>query len=342
MTLLRGHFAMTLVVSTDASAHAAEAGPSTRSQGSGLVVSVLGISAEPDAVAAGPSRTCWPSTEPTARASFRGRRAGRLLRRQRHGSHDAARRFAVRADRRGRAPRRRRRRRADRPRSAELAAGLGVEANLAHRHRGLGPAVIELPPLPAGQVLTVVTAPATVLSTPSVEVDPLDPAVAQLAADLLATQRVSPGCVGLAAPQVGVGWRVFSLDVTGHPKARTVHGEYVLVNPVLESATRNEKGREGCMSVPGPHRRRQARDPGGGQRPPAGQRREGGGRDRRVRGPRAPARAGPPRRAAVPRPRGRAERPARAQGVPGAGRVTVLTPLACSSATVPGGLARVA
>jgi len=110
--------------------------------------------------------------------------------------------------------------------------------------------VIELPPLPAGRVLPVVSAPDGVLSTPSIEVDPLDPAVVQLAADLVATQRVSPGCVGLAAPQVGVGWRVFSLDVARHPKARTVHGEYVLVNPVLESATRNEKGREGCMSVP--------------------------------------------------------------------------------------------
>ena len=107
-----------------------------------------------------------------------------------------------------------------------------------------------MPDLPEGRVLAVVTAPAGVLSTPSVEVDPLDPAVVQLAADLLATQRVSPGCVGLAAPQVDVGWRVFSLDVTRHPKARTVHGEYVLVNPTLESATRNEKGREGCMSVP--------------------------------------------------------------------------------------------
>jgi len=110
--------------------------------------------------------------------------------------------------------------------------------------------VIVLPPLPEGRVLAVVSAPDPVLSTPSVEVDPRDPAVLALAADLLATQRVSPGCVGLAAPQVGVGWRVFSLDVTRHPKARTVHGEYVLVNPVLESATRNEKGREGCMSVP--------------------------------------------------------------------------------------------
>jgi peptide deformylase len=110
--------------------------------------------------------------------------------------------------------------------------------------------VIVLPPLPPGRVLPVVTAPDAVLSTPSVEVDPADPEVAQLAADLIATQRVSPGCVGLAAPQVGVGWRVFSLDVTRHPKARTVHGEYVVVNPRVVSATRNEKGREGCMSVP--------------------------------------------------------------------------------------------
>ncbi len=71
-----------------------------------------------------------------------------------------------------------------------------------------------------------------------------------LAADLLATQRSSPGCVGLAAPQIGVGARVFSLDVSGHPKARTNHGTLVLVNPVVESATRWERGREGCLSVP--------------------------------------------------------------------------------------------
>jgi peptide deformylase len=104
--------------------------------------------------------------------------------------------------------------------------------------------------LPEGRVLAVVMAPARGLSTPSVEVDPCDPAVAQLAADLLATQRGSPGCVGLAAPQVGVGLRVFSLDVTGHPKARGCHGALVLANPVIRSAARAERGREGCMSVP--------------------------------------------------------------------------------------------
>ncbi|MGN6245430.1 MAG: peptide deformylase [Motilibacteraceae bacterium] len=104
--------------------------------------------------------------------------------------------------------------------------------------------------LPAGEVRPVVTAPAAVLATPSVEVDPTDPDVVRLAVDLLATQRVSPGCVGLAAPQVGVGWRVFSLDVSAHPKTRTCHGAFVIVNPVVEEATRWQKGREGCMSVP--------------------------------------------------------------------------------------------
>jgi peptide deformylase len=107
-----------------------------------------------------------------------------------------------------------------------------------------------LPSLPEGRVRAVVRAPARGLSTPSAEVDPRDPEVAQLAADLLATQRVSPGCVGLAAPQIGVGLRVFSLDVTGHPKARRCQGALVLANPVVVSASRSERGREGCMSVP--------------------------------------------------------------------------------------------
>ncbi len=109
---------------------------------------------------------------------------------------------------------------------------------------------LALPALPTGRVLAVVRAPAAVLSTASVEVDPRDPAVVQLAADLLETQRVSPGCVGLAATQVGVGWRMFSLDVSAHPKARTSHGRFVLVNAEIVRSSRWEKGREGCMSVP--------------------------------------------------------------------------------------------
>ncbi len=104
--------------------------------------------------------------------------------------------------------------------------------------------------LPRGVVRDVVTAPDPVLAHPCEEVDPGAVEVVQLAADLLATMDVSPGCVGLAANQVGVPWRVFCLDVSTHPKSRTCHGRFVLVNPQIVAASRNEKAREGCMSVP--------------------------------------------------------------------------------------------
>lgn len=101
-----------------------------------------------------------------------------------------------------------------------------------------------------GSVRPVVTAPDPVLSQSAKEVDARDPSVAALAADLIATMRVSPGCVGLAAVQVGVPWHLFVLDVSGHPKARTCHGTVALCNAEVLEATRWQKGREGCMSVP--------------------------------------------------------------------------------------------
>lgn len=103
---------------------------------------------------------------------------------------------------------------------------------------------------PEGRVRPVVTAPAAVLSAVGDEVDPTDPEIVQLAADLVATMRVSPGCVGLAAPQVGVGAQVFSVDVTDHPKAAITHGTFVLCNAKIIEASRWKAGREGCMSVP--------------------------------------------------------------------------------------------
>ena len=101
-----------------------------------------------------------------------------------------------------------------------------------------------------GRVRAVVVAPAAVLKQPGAAVDPADPETLRLAADLIATMRVSPGCVGLAAPQVGVGAQVFAVDVTGHPKTRECHGTFVLCNAEVVEASRWQKAREGCMSVP--------------------------------------------------------------------------------------------
>ena len=101
-----------------------------------------------------------------------------------------------------------------------------------------------------GRVLAVVRAPEPVLGQVGSEVDPTAESTVQLAADLVATMRVSPGCVGLAAPQVGVSAKMFCVDVTEHPKTRSHHGTFVLCNAVVVQASRNEKAREGCMSVP--------------------------------------------------------------------------------------------
>lgn len=92
--------------------------------------------------------------------------------------------------------------------------------------------------------------PHPLLKRPAEEVDPLDPRWVRLADDLVETMRVSPGCVGLAAPQVGEAARVFCADVSGHRKAVSCHGLIVLVNPVIISASAPETAREGCMSVP--------------------------------------------------------------------------------------------
>ena len=71
-----------------------------------------------------------------------------------------------------------------------------------------------------------------------------------LAADLLDTMFASPSCVGVAAPQINVSLRAFSVDVTGHKKADSCHGPFVLFNPVLILARHLELAREGCLSVP--------------------------------------------------------------------------------------------
>jgi peptide deformylase len=109
---------------------------------------------------------------------------------------------------------------------------------------------LALPTLPDGRVLEVIHAPNHLLSVSGLPVNPADPVVVQLCADLVATMRVSPGCVGLAAPQVGVSASAFCVDVSAHPKTRTAHGLIVLLNAEIVEASRNEKGREGCMSIP--------------------------------------------------------------------------------------------
>ena len=99
-------------------------------------------------------------------------------------------------------------------------------------------------------VRPVLRLPEPVLKQRSQPVGRIDDAALALAADLVDTMRASPACVGLAAPQIGVGLRAFAIDVTGHRKARSCHGEVVLFDPEILVASDPVHGREGCMSVP--------------------------------------------------------------------------------------------
>jgi len=81
-----------------------------------------------------------------------------------------------------------------------------------------------------------------VLRTPAEPVIDFDAELRRLVADLTDTMQDAPG-LGLAAPQIGVGLRVFTYfvdDEVGH-----------LINPDLDLSSDEETDDEGCLSFPG-------------------------------------------------------------------------------------------
>ncbi|WP_116113249.1 peptide deformylase [Austwickia chelonae] len=81
-----------------------------------------------------------------------------------------------------------------------------------------------------------------VLRTPAAPVVDFDKELRKLVEDLTDTMREAPGA-GLAAPQIGVGLRVFTWWVDG----QLGH----LCNPVLDLSEEQQEGDEGCLSIPG-------------------------------------------------------------------------------------------
>ncbi|MCA1782182.1 MAG: peptide deformylase [Intrasporangiaceae bacterium] len=63
-------------------------------------------------------------------------------------------------------------------------------------------------------VRTVVRYPARVLKGPAGPVGSIGTRERQVATDLVDSMYDAPGCVGLAAPQLGIALRVFALDVS--------------------------------------------------------------------------------------------------------------------------------
>lgn len=100
-------------------------------------------------------------------------------------------------------------------------------------------------------VRDVVTYPDRFLKRPSASVPSIGADERRLADDLVETMYASPGCVGLAAPQIGVALRAFAMDVSVMKKPPADHhGLVVMFDPELTPGTDTEVRREGCLSVP--------------------------------------------------------------------------------------------
>lgn len=98
--------------------------------------------------------------------------------------------------------------------------------------------------------LVVVELPDERLTQPCVNVTPGDEHVAILANLMVAMMHELPGCVGIAANQVGVELSLFVVDVSAHKKTTTSHGTIVMANPSVVEMTGRVTMREGCLSVP--------------------------------------------------------------------------------------------
>ncbi|HEY3414463.1 MAG TPA: peptide deformylase [Armatimonadota bacterium] len=71
----------------------------------------------------------------------------------------------------------------------------------------------------------------------------------EIARDLLDTMNSVPG-VGVAAPQIGCGYRVVLVDAGRNAKCEEHHGLLILVNPVISASSGSQVFKEGCLSVP--------------------------------------------------------------------------------------------
>jgi peptide deformylase len=85
------------------------------------------------------------------------------------------------------------------------------------------------------------------LHEPAKAVDALTPDIDRLIGDMIETMYAAPG-IGLAAPQVGVGLRIFVVDLS---LGRDPAGLIVMVNPEFVEREGMQLEEEGCLSVPG-------------------------------------------------------------------------------------------
>lgn len=93
----------------------------------------------------------------------------------------------------------------------------------------------------------VVRLGAPVLRVPAREVDAVTPEVDALVDEMIAAMYAAHG-IGLAAPQIGIGLRLFVVDVSGGRDASALK---VCINPTWGERDGMQLEEEGCLSLPG-------------------------------------------------------------------------------------------
>jgi peptide deformylase len=88
---------------------------------------------------------------------------------------------------------------------------------------------------------------ADVLHRPAANVAAITPDIQAIVDDMIQTMYAAPG-IGLAAPQIGVGVRIFVCDISNGRNAADL---LTFVNPEFVERDGMQLEEEGCLSVPG-------------------------------------------------------------------------------------------
>ena len=86
-----------------------------------------------------------------------------------------------------------------------------------------------------------------VVHRPAAPVAEITAEIQQAIDDMISTMYAAPG-IGLAAPQIGVGFCMFVIDLSVGRRAEDLR---VFINPVFEAREGTQLEEEGCLSVPG-------------------------------------------------------------------------------------------
>jgi peptide deformylase len=87
----------------------------------------------------------------------------------------------------------------------------------------------------------------SVLHDPAAPVGEITPEIDRLVTDMIETMYAAPG-IGLAAPQGGVGLRIFVIDIS---VGRDPNGLITMINPEFVERDGVQLEEEVCLSVPG-------------------------------------------------------------------------------------------